>query len=35
VSLKLYFLLHGQAGNRQDWHGDDSERPLTVEEKNA
>jgi phosphohistidine phosphatase len=33
MSLKLYFLRHGQAGNRQDWHGDDSERPLTVEGK--
>jgi phosphohistidine phosphatase len=31
MSLKLYFLRHGQAGNRQDWHGDDSERPLTAE----
>jgi phosphohistidine phosphatase len=26
-------LRHGQAGNRQDWHGDDSERPLTAEGK--
>ena len=33
MSLKLYFLRHGQAGTRQDWHGDDSERPLTVEGK--
>jgi phosphohistidine phosphatase len=33
VSLKLYFLRHGQAGNRQDWQGDDSERPLTIEGK--
>ena len=33
MSLKLYFLRHGQAGNRQDWHGDDSLRPLTVEGK--
>lgn len=33
MSLKLYFLRHGQAGNRQDWQGDDSERPLTVEGK--
>lgn len=33
MSLKLYFLRHGQAGNRQDWHGDDAERPLTVEGK--
>ncbi len=33
MSLKLYFLRHGQAGNREDWHGDDSQRPLTVEGK--
>jgi phosphohistidine phosphatase len=33
VSLKLYFLRHGQAGNRHEWHGDDSQRPLTVEGK--
>ncbi len=33
MSLKLYFLRHGQAGNRQDWHGDDSARPLTGEGK--
>jgi len=33
VNLKLYFLRHGQAGTRQDWHGDDSERPLTIEGK--
>jgi phosphohistidine phosphatase len=33
MSLKLYFLRHGQAGNRQDWQGDDSKRPLTIEGK--
>ena len=33
VRLQLYFLRHGQAGNRQDWHGDDTKRPLTVEGK--
>ena len=33
MSLKLYFLRHGQAENRQDWHRDDSERPLTTEGK--
>ena len=33
MSLKLYFLRHGQAGNRQEWQGDDSERPLTAEGK--
>ena len=33
MSLNLYFLRHGQAENRQDWHGDDSERPLTTEGK--
>jgi phosphohistidine phosphatase len=31
VSLKLYFLRHGQAGDPQDWQGDDLERPLTDE----
>jgi phosphohistidine phosphatase len=31
VSLSLYFLRHGQAGNRTEWHGDDSKRPLTVD----
>jgi len=31
MSLKLYFLRHGQAGSRHDWHEDDSLRPLTVE----
>ena len=30
MKLKLYFLRHGEADNRQDWHGDDSERPLTA-----
>lgn len=30
MSLKMYFLRHGEAGNRQDWRGDDSERPLTA-----
>jgi len=33
VGLKLYFLRHGQAGNRHEWQGDDSARPLTVEGK--
>ena len=33
MRLKLYFLRHGQAGNRQDWRGDDSKRPLTVKGK--
>lgn len=33
MSLGLYFLRHGQAGNRADWHGDDAQRPLTVEGK--
>jgi hypothetical protein len=31
--LKLYFLRHGQAGSRQEWHGDDTKRPFTVEGK--
>lgn len=29
--MKLYFLRHGLAGDRLDWKGDDSERPLTDE----
>jgi phosphohistidine phosphatase len=29
AGVKLYFLRHGEAGSRQDWRGDDSERPLT------
>jgi phosphohistidine phosphatase len=33
VSLSLYLLRHGQAGSRADWHGDDAQRPLTVEGK--
>lgn len=27
--MLLYFLRHGQAGNREKWTGDDAERPLT------
>lgn len=29
--MKLYFLRHGLAGDRGDWHGDDALRPLTQE----
>ncbi len=29
--MKLYFLRHGLAHDRQDWKGDDPERPLTGE----
>jgi phosphohistidine phosphatase len=29
MSLCLYFLRHGQAGERSEWRGDDSQRPLT------
>jgi phosphohistidine phosphatase len=28
--LKLYFLRHGEAGSRQDWRGEDFDRPLTA-----
>ena len=28
--MKLYFLRHGEAGRRQEWRGNDSERPLTA-----
>lgn len=31
MALTLFFLRHGQAGSRQDWQGDDSQRPLTAE----
>ncbi len=33
AGVDLFFLRHGQAGNRQDWHDDDAKRPLTVEGK--
>ncbi|MBV8425243.1 MAG: phosphohistidine phosphatase SixA [Candidatus Eremiobacteraeota bacterium] len=29
--MRLYFLRHGQAGERDDWHGDDFDRPLTTD----
>jgi phosphohistidine phosphatase len=29
--MRLYFLRHGQAGEREDWHGDDFDRPLTTD----
>ncbi len=31
--MKLYFLRHGQAGQRSQWEGDDAVRPLTEEGK--
>ena len=31
----IYFLRHGQAGNRIDWKGDDDERPLTKKGKES
>jgi phosphohistidine phosphatase len=33
MSVTLYFLRHGQAGNPNEWQGDDSERPLTTDGK--
>jgi phosphohistidine phosphatase len=33
AGLKLYFLRHGQAGDRDEWKGDDAARPLTPEGK--
>lgn len=30
MSLRLYFLRHGQAGIREEWQGDDAARPLTM-----
>jgi phosphohistidine phosphatase len=29
--MKLYFLRHGIAANRDEWSGDDASRPLTSE----
>jgi len=29
--VNVYFLRHGIAGDREDWRGDDSQRPLTPE----
>ncbi|HTX03682.1 MAG TPA: phosphohistidine phosphatase SixA [Candidatus Acidoferrales bacterium] len=29
--MRLYFLRHGQAGEREDWHGNDFDRPLTTD----
>lgn len=29
--MKLYFLRHGPAADREDWPGNDAERPLTDE----
>jgi phosphohistidine phosphatase len=31
----LYFLRHGQAGDRAEWQGDDAERPLTKRGKES
>jgi phosphohistidine phosphatase len=31
--MKLYFLRHGLAGDRETWMGDDFDRPLTDEGK--
>ena len=31
--MKLYFLRHGLAGDRETWTGDDFDRPLTDEGK--
>ena len=29
MTLRLYFLRHGKAWSRADWHEDDDLRPLT------
>lgn len=29
--MKIYFLRHGAAGDRETWNGPDSERPLTAD----
>ncbi|MCL4396107.1 MAG: phosphohistidine phosphatase SixA, partial [Chloroflexi bacterium] len=31
--MRIYFLRHGLAGDRNDWTGDDYDRPLTEEGK--
>lgn len=33
--MKLYFLRHGLAGDRENWHGDDQSRPLTEQGRQA
>ena len=33
MSIKLYFVRHGQAGSREEWQGDDSQRPVTAQGK--
>ncbi len=33
MALRLYFLRHGQAASRAEWHGEDDARPLTPEGK--
>ena len=29
--MKVYFLRHGIAANREEWSGDDAQRPLTAQ----
>ena len=33
MGLTLYFLRHGQAGDSEEWQGDDGKRPLTADGK--
>jgi phosphohistidine phosphatase len=33
MSLRLYFLRHGQAAGRTEWQGEDAARPLTADGK--
>lgn len=33
--MKVYFLRHGKAESRSEWHGRDDDRPLTVEGEEA
>ena len=33
MGLSVYFLRHGQAGDSEDWQGDDAKRPLTSDGK--
>jgi phosphohistidine phosphatase len=35
MTMQLYFLRHGVAGKRSEWQGDDRERPLTEDGREA
>jgi phosphohistidine phosphatase len=29
MAMRVYFMRHGDAGDKRDWEGDDAERPLS------